>query len=131
MDKKIWIALVVIAIIVVVAFGTFKNKPSSYAPQSSNVGEVKTFAVSGNEFSFVPNVINVKKGEQVKVVFTNTGKYPHNFVVNELGVKSETINTGATTETTFVADKAGSFVFYCSVGTHREKGMVGTLTVEE
>lgn len=130
MNKKVIIGLVVV-VLVAGAYVMSKNKATTYAPQTSDTEEVKAFAVSGNEFSFVPNVITVKKGERVKVSFTNTGKYPHNFVVDELGVKSETINTGATTDTTFVASKVGSFPFYCSVGTHREKGMVGTITVSE
>lgn len=131
MDRKIWMALAVIAVLAVGAYAVSKNTSPSYAPQTGAVAEVKTITVSGNEFSFSPNTIALKKGESVKVIFANTGKYPHNFVINELGVKSNTINAGETTATTFVADKTGSFAFYCSVGTHREKGMVGTLTVEE
>jgi uncharacterized cupredoxin-like copper-binding protein len=30
----------------------------------------------------------------------------------------------------FVADKTGTFEFYCSVGNHRQMGMVGTLVVQ-
>ncbi|MEY4731380.1 MAG: hypothetical protein RL681_326, partial [Candidatus Parcubacteria bacterium] len=29
----------------------------------------------------------------------------------------------------FVANKAGTFEYYCSVGSHRQMGMKGTLTV--
>jgi plastocyanin len=131
MNKKVIIGLVV----VVLAVGVYvmsKNKSAPYAPQASDTEEVKTFAIiSGNDFSFTPSTLTVKKDETKKVVFTNTGKYPHNFVIDELGVKSATINFGDTTEVTFTANKVGSFPFYCGVGTHREKGMVGTLTVEE
>jgi len=31
---------------------------------------------------------------------------------------------------TFVADKAGEYEFYCSVGQHRANGMVGKLIVK-
>ena len=31
---------------------------------------------------------------------------------------------------TVVSDKTGSFEYYCSVGTHRQMGMKGTLTVK-
>ena len=30
----------------------------------------------------------------------------------------------------FTADKTGSFEYYCSVGTHRQMGMKGTLIVK-
>ena len=35
------------------------------------------------------------------------------------------------TSVTFIADQEGSFEYYCSVGNHREEGMVGTLIVED
>ncbi|MEK7089355.1 MAG: cupredoxin domain-containing protein, partial [Patescibacteria group bacterium] len=111
MDKKIWLALAVVALLAVGWYVVSKNTSAPYASQTGGTEDVKTFAVSGNEFSFAPSAISVKKGETVKVVFTNTGKYPHNFVVDELGVKSETINQGATIETTFIASKAGAFAF--------------------
>lgn len=93
-------------------------------------GVVKEFAVSGNEFAFVPKTLTAVKGDTVKVTFTNTGKLPHNFVIKELNVQGKTIQPGQTDTVTFTADKAGSFEYYCSVGTHKDKGMVGMLTVE-
>ena len=41
------------------------------------------------------------------------------------------INTGNKTSVTFVANKAGEFEFYCSVGNHRAQGMVGKLIVKD
>ena len=55
----------------------------------------------------------------------------HDFVIDELGVKSSVAKSGHSTSVEFVADKVGSFEFYCSVGQHRTNGMVGTLTVTE
>ena len=42
----------------------------------------------------------------------------------------EKINGGETDSIEFVADKVGTFEYYCSVGQHRSMGMVGKLTVE-
>ena len=92
--------------------------------------KIQTIAVSGNEFSFLPSVIRIKKGARVNVVFTNTGKYPHNFVIDELSVKSAIIKSGKKTNVAFTANKTGSFQFYCSVPTHLDKGMKGTIVVE-
>ena len=55
----------------------------------------------------------------------------HDFVIDELNVKSEIIKSGETGEVEFTPDTIGEFEFYCSVGQHRANGMVGTLIVEE
>ena len=93
-------------------------------------GEVKVFTIEGSNFKFVPNTMTVKKGDTVRVVFKNVGGF-HDFVIDEFDVATAQINGGAEEAVEFVADKAGTFEYYCSVGSHREQGMVGTLTVTE
>jgi len=89
----------------------------------------KTIEVSGKNFSFSPSTLTVKQGETVKVVFKNTDGF-HNFVIDEFNVKTTPKQSPDTEEVTFVANKKGSFEYYCAVGKHRQMGMVGTLTVE-
>jgi nitrite reductase (NO-forming) len=55
----------------------------------------------------------------------------HDFVIDELGVQSDKVNNGETATVQFVADKVGTFEYYCSVGNHRAMGMVGKLIVTE
>jgi len=54
----------------------------------------------------------------------------HDFVIDEFNVATKMTKTGETDTVEFIADKAGVFEYYCSVGEHRKMGMVGTLTVE-
>lgn len=54
----------------------------------------------------------------------------HDFVVDELKIKTAVINNGQEDFVEFTADKAGTFEFYCSVGNHRAMGMVGKITVQ-
>lgn len=91
--------------------------------------QVKIVNIEGGSFFFNPNEIRVKKGETVKIVFTNSGG-THNWVIGEFNAQTKIIPTGETVEVEFVADKKGEFEFYCSVGNHRALGMVGTLIVE-
>lgn len=91
-------------------------------------GEETTIQVEGGGFYFKPNEIRVKKGERVKIVFTNAGGV-HNFVIDEFNVASDKISSGQTT-VEFTPDKTGTFEFYCSVGNHRQMGMKGNLIVE-
>jgi nitrite reductase (NO-forming) len=93
-------------------------------------GTTKSLTVSASEFAFSPSTLSVSKGDTVNITFTNTGKYPHNFTISELNVASKTIQPGQSDTVTFTADKAGSFQYICSVPTHKDKGMVGTLTVQ-
>jgi len=92
------------------------------------VGE-KTFTVKGSNFAFSPTEIKVKKGDKVKIIFQNTGGF-HDFVIDELKVKTSQIQGGKSETLEFIADKTGTFEFYCSVGTHRQMGMKGSLIVE-
>ncbi len=96
---------------------------------SSAVGAgVKTFTVEGKNFSFSPSTMTVKKGDRVRIVFNNSGGR-HDWVLDEFNARTKVIESGQSETIEFVADKAGTFEYYCSVGNHRAMGMKGTLTV--
>lgn len=96
---------------------------------SADQGNVKTFTVTGQNFSFSPSEIKVNKGDTVKIIFQNSGGF-HDFVLDEFNVKTASIPSGQSATLQFVADKTGSFQYYCSVANHRAMGMFGTLTVQ-
>ena len=137
--------MVVLAVIVLGAEGYFVMKggspynpahvaavsaPVPSVPSGESIGEVKSLTVSGSEFAFSPNMLSVNKGDTVNVTFTNNGKFPHNFVIAELNVQSKTVSPGESDTVTFTSDQTGTFTYFCSVPTHEDKGMVGTLTVQ-
>jgi len=101
----------------------------SEAMQADTASKTVAFTVNGGEFYFKPNEIKVKKGDTVKITFKNDGGF-HDFVIDELNVNSGKIGSGESKTFQFVADKAGSFEYYCSVGKHREMVSKGTLIVE-
>jgi len=106
--------------------------PSTDIEESSEVSEENIdFTLNLKSFSFTPNALTMKAGETIKVKIESSGGI-HDFVVDELGVNSGTVNTGdsKTFEITAPADSAGEYEFYCSVGNHRSQGMVGTIIVE-
>lgn len=90
---------------------------------------LKTFTVLGNNFTFSTSEIRVKKGDRVKIVFQNTVGV-HDWALDEFNVKTPRIQSGQSATVEFVADKTGTFEYYCSVGTHRAQGMKGNLIVE-
>lgn len=92
-------------------------------------GETKIFTLEAGSFYYKPDTITVKKGDRVKVTI-NSVDMMHDFVIDEFDAKTEIAKSGTSASVEFVADKTGSFEFYCSVGTHRAQGMVGTLVVQ-
>ena len=100
-------------------------KPATTEPK----GEVKTFTVNGSSFAFSLKEIRVKKGDTVKIVFNNEEGI-HDWVVDAFNARTKRITGGQSDTVTFVADKTGTFEYYCSVGSHRAMGMKGNLIVE-
>lgn len=91
--------------------------------------EVKIVEVEAGSFYYKPNEIKVKKGEKVKIVLKSVSMM-HNFVIDELNVQIPITKSGETGTVEFVADKVGTFTYYCSVGQHRKNGQEGKLIVE-
>lgn len=107
------------------------HSPEEWANGSVMDDGTKVFSLIGNDFSYAPNNIKVKKGDKVKVMLL-AQDMPHDFVLEGYtGVKTKTIQPGNTDFVMFTADKVGTFTFYCSIGEHRAKGMVGQLMVTE
>lgn len=138
--KKIYIGASIVIIIAVLGFlFTKSTKPkgsveSVQAPQQSPAPveagvSVKEFVVDGSNFSFNPATIFVNKGDTVKITF-NDNDGTHNLVIDGYNLSTNVIDGGSSDSIQFVADKTGNFEFYCSVGSHRDLGMTGTLTVK-
>jgi heme/copper-type cytochrome/quinol oxidase subunit 2 len=89
----------------------------------------KTFNLTLKRFSFSPDNIVVNVGDQV-VVNATAEDTTHGFSIAELGVNL-VIPQGETKTTTFIASKAGTYTFRCSVycgAGHTD--MTGTLIVK-
>ncbi len=104
---------------------------TSASPVASAVLDTnaKTFTVKGLNFSFDVKEIKVKKGDTVKIVFKNTEGF-HDWRVDEFNAATKQIREGEEDTVTFVADKTGTFEYFCSVSKHRALGMTGKLIVE-
>ena len=102
---------------------------TSTSTGTSTISQVKEFIVNGSNFAFSPSTITVNKGDRVRIVFKNQGGM-HDWKLDEFGAKTKVINGGESETIEFVADKAGSFEYYCSIGTHRQMGMKGVFIVK-
>ena len=75
--------------------------------------ELKEFNITAKQFGFEPDIITVNKGNAVKLKITSID-VTHGFSINEYNIR-ETLEPGKTITVEFVADKSGTFQFFCSV----------------
>jgi len=99
------------------------------ASVTADEATVREFTLDSFNYGYSMDTITVNEGDTVTITLTNSEGF-HDLVIDEFGVATEKIRAGDTTSVTFVADRAGTYEYYCSVGNHRAQGMVGTLVVE-
>ena len=141
MNKTITIVIVLVVIAAGAYFVWGRGDVQTQTPSNTESGDVvtgdnttttaqvKEFKISGSPFKFSMNEIKVKKGDTVRIVFTNV-EGVHDWVIDEFNAATKQLKAGESETIEFVADKAGTFEYYCSVGSHRAMGMKGNLIVE-
>lgn len=159
-NRNLIIGIVLILVVGVILAFVFRSGDEAEAPEASepvasrddavpplapddevNTGEddeelsgpTSSYTVDSFSFGYSIERLEAAPGETVTINLTNSGG-SHDFVIDELGVATTIIGTGETDSVTFTIpeDAAGeTYEFYCSVGNHRELGMVGELIVSE
>lgn len=98
---------------------------------SGGSGATVDFEASPDAIAYTKTDISAPAGSDT-ISFNNPSSIPHDVVIEDSSgseVASTDVITSSTTDTT--ADlKPGTYTFYCSVDSHREQGMEGTLTVK-
>ncbi len=136
---KLAIGLVVIIALLLVFVGYMQitgfatASKSTLTPDEVTSTPERDISVKIVRGDFVPNRITVKKDETVRLLLTSESideKFAaHGFSIKEFGI-SETIPLEETKTVTFVPDKSGTFVFFCSVYCGEgHLGQSGVLTV--
>lgn len=91
--------------------------------------EVKEFRLTAKQFAFEPGIIEVNKGDKVRLIVTSID-VPHGFSIPEYGI-NERLEPNKQVTIEFVADKEGTFTFFCSVVCGSgHSGMKGKLIVK-
>lgn len=123
---KVCLLLVVILLLVLGCQSAPAESPDE-GPSADVDVVVELTAVN---YAFSEETIVVQKGQRVRIeLISEQGN--HDWVVDEFDAATAIVGSGGNTSVEFVADQAGQFEYYCSVGSHRAQGMVGTLIVEE
>jgi len=124
--RKIIVAIVLTLVVLLVGCAG-KNQATGAASVEWN-GEVKEFTVRAFQFGFDPARLEVNVGDKV-VINAYTSDVGHGLAIREFGVNMALTSKKLVT-TEFIADKAGTFTFYCSIPCGRGHGsMRGKLVV--
>jgi plastocyanin len=110
-----------------------KSAGLSIPPEALADALVRNFDITASNFKFTTlanSDITVKKGATVTINLA-VANGSHDLVIDEFNARTEQMSAGSSGDVTFVADKVGTFEYYCSVGNHRGMGMVGKLIVVE
>lgn len=84
-------------------------------------------AITATDYAFSPADVTVAVGDRIKL--QNAGGIIHNLTVNDTEVATENVDPGRSTEFRASLDP-GDYTFRCTIGSHADLGMTGTLTVE-
>ncbi|HXF37257.1 MAG TPA: multicopper oxidase domain-containing protein [Actinomycetota bacterium] len=107
--------------------GAAASPPASPTPaQEPSAGSGGAVELHAAISGFLPPSLHAP-GPEVRIALVNDDPMPHDFTIDELGVKVA-LDPGATATARFPADP-GTYTFYCSIPGHREAGMEGTLVV--
>ena len=107
---------------------------TAVAEDSAGAGEagesnVREITMTARQWSFDPDTIRVKQGDKVRLEITSTD-VKHGFAIEDYNI-NEQLLPGQITVVEFVADKPGTFRFYCSVVCGAgHSNMEGSLVVE-
>jgi len=95
------------------------------AGQAASAG-IHEITMTAKCYAFDPAIIQVKKGEKVRLIITATDR-DHGIKIEGYDI-NQVLKKGDPTTIEFTADKAGTFVFKCSVfcgmGHRKMKGML-------
>jgi nitrite reductase (NO-forming) len=93
-------------------------------------GKMVYIGVGGDIDGKVNPTLMVHEAETVQINLINGEGAEHDIVVDQYAARSDRIlGPGASSTLAFTADKAGEFVYFCSVPGHREAGMEGRIQV--
>ena len=128
--------------------GTFSAGEPGNPKKAARVVLV-TMREGDGKMMFVPDKVEVRKGEQIRFVLTNTGRLEHEFILatSEENLKhaeemkknpdmehddpnGKRVAPTKKSEIVWRFTKTGTFEYGCLIPGHREAGMIGTIIVK-
>lgn len=113
--NKYKIILIVLAVIIAGGL-VYKQFLRPKSRDAVTTGQVKTFTIISqkDKWNFVPENIEVERGDKVMLTIINEDSYDHGIAIDAFGV-SQRMPANSTIKLDFVVTQSGEFPFYCSV----------------
>lgn len=113
------------------AAGASEQEPATAEAEAERVRVVE---LAATDLAFDPATITAAPGERLMLRVVNRGRSPHSLELHlpdrELQLEEELKPEKSATLTFDAPQEPGTYVYYCPVGDHREKGMEGQLVVQ-
>jgi len=100
------IKYLVIAMGLVLVMGLIGFKLMTGKAVESQNSEIKEFTVKAFKFGYSPDIIEVNKGDKVRIIIENTDT-THGIRIPDLNLKDNN-------QIEFTTDKQGEFIWYCT-----------------
>lgn len=92
---------------------------------------LELIARSPNNGNWYPREFKVPYGREVKILIRNIETVSHGFALPDFGVAVNEVKAGEIAQVKFLADRRGTFTFFCTVWCSDEHlQMSGEITVE-
>ncbi len=111
MKNKIIIGMLIIGLVFIVGCG--QTLTPIVESEVQPTGEVKEFDIIAKNWEFTPSTIEVNLGDKVEL-HVESIEGTHGFALSEFGI-NERLSPGEDVHINFIANKKGTFGFYCSV----------------
>jgi uncharacterized cupredoxin-like copper-binding protein len=141
--RRLLSLLAVPALVLLAACGSSDDEPA-LAP----AGEDRTIEVEMRDIAFVPTTLDVRAGETIRFVFTNTGQVTHDAFLGDAAAQEEhekemreghgdhgqgsnavTVEPGNQRQLVHTFDRPGQVLLGCHQPGHYTGGMKATITV--
>lgn len=109
MKKEILYIVLVLGLVFIVGCGEKTATESNVQP----TGEIKEFDIIAKNWEFSPSTIEVNLGDKVEL-HVESIEGTHGFAISDFGI-NERLVPGNDVHIDFIADKRGTFGFFCSV----------------
>ena len=97
---------IIILLIIILVFALLK-------PKQELTGETKEFNITAKKWEFLPNKIEVNKGDKV-ILNVKSIDVAHGITLMNFGI-NKFLNPNEEIKIEFIADKRGRFNFFCNV----------------